>query len=276
MSIVGRPRPTAELVVEASADMVEEFRTHGFTSVERITTDEEVDWLRGVFDDLYGARVAGGYFDLARPYDGDGADLLPQALFPERAIPALRDTTYVRNARRIAAALLDADGDDLDVWGHMIDKPPHTGHETPWHQDEAYWDPTQRFHAVGAWMPLDDCDEGNGCMTFLPGSHRGDVLPHRHIADDPAVHGLQFAVDVDVAGAVSVPLRAGGATFHHPRHLPLHRRQPFRPPAAGVCQRAADAPGAGRHAGSSTLVRRDRRRDGPTSLGAVSAACVEL
>ena len=44
-------------------------------------------------------------------------------------------------------------------------------------------------------------------------------LPHRHLTDDPAVHGLEFAVDVDVdvAAAVSVPLDAGGATFHHPR-----------------------------------------------------------
>jgi ectoine hydroxylase-related dioxygenase (phytanoyl-CoA dioxygenase family) len=66
-------------------------------------------------------------------------------------------------------------------------------------------------------MPLDDCDETNGCMTFLPGSHHAEVLPHRHISDDPSVHGLEFAVAVDVDRAVAVPLLAGGATFHHPR-----------------------------------------------------------
>jgi ectoine hydroxylase-related dioxygenase (phytanoyl-CoA dioxygenase family) len=200
--------------------MVEHFREHGFTSIERITTDEELDWLREVYDSFFSERrggVKGAYFDLARPYDSGGDDLLPQVLFPERAVPELLDSTYLRNARMIAAALLDRDAAELEVWGHMIDKPPHTGHETPWHQDEAYWEPTQRYHAVGVWMPLDDCDETNGCMTFVPGSHRSEVLAHRHLGDDPSVHGLEFAEPADVSGAVAVPLSAGGATFHHPR-----------------------------------------------------------
>jgi hypothetical protein len=220
MNIAVPPRPSTDLTVEVRPEMIGEYRELGFTSVERITTDEELDWLRVVYDNLFAARVSGvpgGYFDLVRPYDADGPDLLPQAVFPERAVPDLLDTVYVRNARRIAAALLGVDADDLEVWGHMINKPPRTGHETPWHQDEAYWDPRRRFHAVGAWMPLDDCDQTNGCMRFVPGSHHAEVLPHRHISGDPSVHGLEFDVEVDVDGAVAVPLLAGGATFHHPR-----------------------------------------------------------
>jgi hypothetical protein len=114
--------------------MIDEYRDLGFTFVDRITTDDEMDWLRVVYDHIFASRISGvpgGFFDLARPYDAAGADLLPQAIFPERAIPDLLDTVYVRNARRIAAALLGVDADELEVWGHMIDKPPRTGHETP-------------------------------------------------------------------------------------------------------------------------------------------------
>jgi Phytanoyl-CoA dioxygenase (PhyH) len=214
------PLPCVELDVEVHPSMAEEFREHGFTSIGRITTDEELEWFGVVYDRMFEAKqggVRGAYFDLARPYDADGDDLLPQALFPERAVPELLQTQYLRNARTVAAALLDEPAARLEVWGHMIYKPPRTGHATPWHQDEAYWDPGQRFHAVGAWMPLDDCDADNGCMTFVPGSHRSEVLPHRHIDDDPDVHGLEFADEVDVSTAVAVPLPAGGATFHHPR-----------------------------------------------------------
>ena len=220
MSVAVPPLPAAELRVEIRPEMVEEFRHRGFTSIERITTDEELVWLSDVYDRFFSERrggVKGGYFDLARPYEADGADLLPQALFPERAVPELLATTYLRNARQIAAALLERGAAELEVWGHMIDKPARTGHETPWHQDEAYWEPSQRFHAVGVWMPLDDCDEANGCMTFVPGSHRSEVLEHRHLNGDPSVHGLELAVPVDVSAAVAVPLAAGGATFHHPR-----------------------------------------------------------
>jgi ectoine hydroxylase-related dioxygenase (phytanoyl-CoA dioxygenase family) len=213
-------RPASDYRVEFGPELVADYRSHGFTSVERITTDDELEWLRDVYEGFFGQRrggVTGAYFDLARPYEAEGDDLLPQVLFPERAVPSLLDSTYLRNARLIAAALLDRDADELEVWGHMIDKPAHTGHETPWHQDEAYWEPNQRFHAVGVWMPLDDCDESNGCMTFVPGSHGSEVLAHRHLNDDPNVHALEFAEPVDVSGAVAVPLAAGGATFHHPR-----------------------------------------------------------
>jgi ectoine hydroxylase-related dioxygenase (phytanoyl-CoA dioxygenase family) len=219
--------PAGDLVVEVTEADVERFRRDGFVAFERITTDAEVGWLREVFDELFDAKVggfAGGYFDLSRPYDSAGADHVPQVLMPELRVPALRATIFHRNATKVAARLLDVPADSLQRWGHMIDKPPHHGGVLPWHQDEAYWEPTATYHAVGAWLPLDDVDERNGCMTFLPGSHRGEVRPHRHIGDDPTVHGLQAeSVDADDpavrAAAVAVPLAAGGATFHHPRTL---------------------------------------------------------
>lgn len=223
------PLPRTEWSIEVSDETIEQFRIDGFTHVDRITTDEELAWMRLVYDELFARRQAGlghRYFDLARPYEAGGHDLLPQILFPEQDVPELRDTVWYRNARAIAAALLDEPDESLHSWGHMIDKPPRVGHETPWHQDEAYWDPGQSFHAVGMWMPLDDVDETNGCMTFLPGSHRLDVLEHRHIGDDPAVHGLEIVDPVDTSAAVAVCLAAGGATFHHPRTL--HATSPNR------------------------------------------------
>src|SRR5262245_33701345 len=213
--------------VEITAAQVEAFHRDGFVAFERITTDDEVAWLREVFDELFDAKVGGfrgGYFDLSRPYDAPGDDHVPQVLFPELRVPELRDTLFHRNAMRVAARLLDVSMTSLERWGHMIDKPPRHGGVLPWHQDEAYWEASSSYHAVGAWLPLDDVDERNGCMTFLPGSHLGDVLDHRHIGDDPNVHGLYAeAIDPDDpavrAAAVPVPLAAGGATFHHPRTL---------------------------------------------------------
>jgi hypothetical protein len=225
------PLPTVELVVDVGDEEVEQFRQQGFTWVPRITTDEELEWLDSVYDHLFEQKLAGvpgGYFDLSRPYDAPGEDHLPQVLFPDQVVPELRDTVYYRNARRIIARLLGEDEADLTGWSHMIDKPPFHGHETPWHQDESYWEPALTYQAAGAWMPLEDVDTENGCMTFLPGSHRSEVLPHKHISDDPAVHGLELAVEIDTSSAVPVPLRAGGATFHHPRMI--HSTGPNRSP----------------------------------------------
>jgi ectoine hydroxylase-related dioxygenase (phytanoyl-CoA dioxygenase family) len=104
-------------------------------------------------------------------------------------------------------------------FGHMILKPPHYGRETPWHQDEAYWDPAQDHEALSVWMPLEAASVESGCMQFVPGTHRYEVKTHKHIDDDPNVHGLQLAHDGRPEGAVACPLPAGGATFHHCRIL---------------------------------------------------------
>jgi hypothetical protein len=215
------PLPAATFELVPTDELVAFFAENGYVSVPRITTDEEVEWLSLVYDLLFDEKVGGfkgGYFDLARPYDAEGDDLLPQVLAPEHRFPQLRDTVYIRNGRRMASALLGVDEASLHGWGHMILKPARRGHETPWHQDEAYWTADHSYAAVGAWMPLDDATVESGCLHFVPGSHRGPVLSHHHIGDDPAVHGLE-ADDPDTSGAVAVSIPAGAATFHHPRMI---------------------------------------------------------
>ncbi len=230
--VAGRPR--TQLEVDLPQEQIDAFWRDGFTSVDRITTDEEVSWLGELYDALFSERhaaVAGGYFDLARPYDSPGDDLLPQILMPEQTIPELRKTTYHRNAHKLAWKLLGAE--PIPGWGHMILKPPRIGEALPWHQDEAYWDPAYTYRALGAWLPLDPATLESGCMSFVPGSHAAKgsteadtpVRVHRHVNDDPSVHAL-VTDDVDASRAVPVPLGAGGASFHHCRVL--HSSAPNR------------------------------------------------
>jgi ectoine hydroxylase-related dioxygenase (phytanoyl-CoA dioxygenase family) len=219
-SILSR-RPHDELQVELTAAQVDEFRQRGFTQIERITSDAELAWLGELYDAMYAARlqaVPGGYFDLARPYESAGQDLLPQILTPEARFRELRHTALFQNARRLAAQLLGAAASDLQGWGHLIRKPPWIGEALPWHQDEAYWDPAFDYTALGVWMPLDPATVESGCMRFVPGSHRGGVRVHRHLNDDATTHGL-VTEGVDDASGVDVPVAPGGATFHHCRML---------------------------------------------------------
>lgn len=209
--------------VRLTDEQIEQFHTEGYTWVPRITTDEELEWIRPIYDSLFAEKrgaFKGGYFDLARPYEAEGDDLVPQVLAPEHRHPELRDTNIFCNAMAIGAQLLGLPESDLKAWSHMILKPPRVGGPLPWHQDEAYWDTAFAYRALGMWVPLDPATVESGCMHFLPGSHTGPVRPHRHIGDDPTVHGLETDVDADdVARAVAVPIDAGGATFHHCRTL---------------------------------------------------------
>lgn len=216
-------RPEAPFEVEVQPDQVALFQTQGFIQISRITSDEELAWLGEVYDALFLEKrgsFKGGYFDLARPYESDGEDLLPQILTPEARFPQLTKTAFWKNGKKLARELLGIGDGTIRGWGHMIRKPARIGESLPWHQDEAYWDPAFDYCALGCWMPLDNATIESGCMSMIPGSHLGDVAPHRHINDDPNVHGLETIEVPPRAGeAVPLPTPAGGAVLHHRRML---------------------------------------------------------
>jgi hypothetical protein len=207
--------------VNVTDEQVAFFRENGFLSLERITTDEEVEWLKTIYDKLFGGRTGekdGLYFDLAGSRGHAGVETLPQVLGPERSFPELRETLYYHNALHITAQLFDVEMEKLTAGGHMILKPPFYGAATPWHQDEAYWPEEILPRSVSAWMPLDPASVESGCLHFVPGSHRDDIHWHEHINYDPTVHGL-FTEAANGKPAVACPLQPGGATFHHCRTL---------------------------------------------------------
>jgi ectoine hydroxylase-related dioxygenase (phytanoyl-CoA dioxygenase family) len=210
------PPPRSSLDVRPTADDVAFFVENGFLVVEKITTDEELTWLTQIFEAVFQEQDA--VFHPGQHPDDEGPTLLSQSLFPELRFPELLDTTYVRNARHFAAALLGLDEADLTAWGHMIRKPPVTSLAAPWHQDEAYWEPELAYNAIGTWLPLHEVSVERGAMQFIPGSHRGELLEHRPESGDPRIN-LLVASPVDESAAVACPLPAGGATFHHPRTL---------------------------------------------------------
>ena len=207
--------------VDVTVEQVTFFQDNGYLSIPHITTDDEIEWLKGIYDTLFNERTGeeqGRYFDLAGPRAHKGRETLPQVLGPEAQFPELRETIYFKNAQRLAAKLLSVEKDKVGGGGHMILKPANYGNETPWHQDEAYWNPEVLPHSLSVWLPLDEATLESGCLHFIPKSHKGDVRWHRHIDNDPLVHGL-VTDDVDPSEAVACPIPAGGATFHHCRTL---------------------------------------------------------
>lgn len=201
---------------QLSEEQVAAFHRDGFLRIEDLTTPDEIEFLRKVYDRLFARGSAafadGDHLELTKVNE-DGVETLPQILSPEKYAPELDQTQARANALDIARQLL---GDATKRGGdHAILKPPGLGAPTPWHQDEAYWGPEYDHSAISVWMPLQEATLENGCMHFLPGSHRAGVVPH-HIVDMEA-HALEADGPVDPADAVACPLPAGGCTIHHCR-----------------------------------------------------------
>lgn len=198
------------------------FGANGYLAFDRITTEAELERLRAFYQSMLETPRSGfldGVFDLSRPYGTTDTPSLGQLLRPERHFDAIENTSVWRNARRICAGLLGLDEDELEFWSHLIFKAPFSDAETPWHQDEAYWDVHLQYRSVATWLPLDDVSPDNGCLWYVPGSHKGEVLRHRHFGGDANVHVLEIDEPADTSAAVPVPMSAGGLVVHDPRVL---------------------------------------------------------
>jgi hypothetical protein len=206
---------TKTATFELAPEQVEQFRKDGFLRLESITTRDEVDRLAVIYDDLFEGRRAVSEDDRLELAGDAGRPILPQIMNPERYAPELLETIAYANAASIARALL---GDQVRPGGmHAIRKPPQHGAETPWHQDEAYWDPRRDHEAISIWIPLQPATLENGCMQFVRGSQHDAVRPHRLISPD--AHGLVVDAEIDASDVVACPIPAGGATVHNGRTL---------------------------------------------------------
>ena len=124
-------------------------------------------------------------------------------------VPGLLETIYFKRALDVARQLI---GDDAERdYDQFIDKAPYTNAPTPWHQDAAYWLPGMPdLRSVNCWLALDEATIANGCMWFVPGSHRESVRKHRWAG--PC--GTTLAADSSEKEGVAVPLKPGSCTFH--------------------------------------------------------------
>ncbi len=189
--------------------------------MEAITSADEVAELRGIFDGLFASRAGweqGRAFDLAGADEAGKEPVLPQIINPVEFAPALASTRFRVNALAIARQLI---GPGAEPWfEHAINKPARIGAATPWHQDEAHrYDPGVDYEQISIWMPLQPATLENGCMQYIPGSHRGPVLEHHSLNDDPRISALECCATFDATKAVACPLPAGGAAIHHCRTL---------------------------------------------------------
>ena len=97
----------------------------------------------------------------------------------------------------------------------FIKKPNSPGHIT-WHQDLTYWG-LDKDEEVTAWIAFNPATEANGCMRFIPGSHRHGIVEHVDTHDDTNLlsRAQVIKVDVDEDEAELAELAAGQFSLHH-------------------------------------------------------------
>ena len=130
-------------------------------------------------------------------------------------LPAL---DAIAHDSRILDAVQDLIGPDILVAGTtLFIKEPETKGFISWHQDARYIG-LEPHDWVTGWLAISDVTAENGCMRMVPGSHRADLVEHVDTyGEDNLLTRGQTVPDVDEDAAVTVPLKPGQLSLHHPR-----------------------------------------------------------
>src|ERR1044071_3446548 len=141
--------------------------------------------------------------------------VLFHALGAWRISPAFHDLLWNPALLMPAAQLLDG---PVRFWHDtLFEEPPHQGGVVAWHQDYSYWTRTQPMAHLSCWIGLDDSTRENGCVHYVPGSHRWNLLPRANFATDmnAIVSSLTPEQQRDFK-PVAIELKRGECSFHHP------------------------------------------------------------
>ena len=116
-------------------------------------------------------------------------------------------------------AIEDLIGPDILCWNTLFwVKEPESEAFVSWHQDLRYWG-LDTSDLITVWLALSPATLESGCMHVLPGSHKGDLLPHKdEFRDDNMLtRGQEISVEVDESKTVAMPLETGQGSLHNGR-----------------------------------------------------------
>ncbi len=87
---------------------------------------------------------------------------------------------YVKHPRLLDAVEQFTGPDIKSIHTMLINKPPGVDGRHPLHQDLLYFPFRPADQIVGAWTALESCTRENGCLVVVPGTQRGELLPHEN------------------------------------------------------------------------------------------------
>jgi hypothetical protein len=119
----------------------------------------------------------------------------------------------------ILDAVEDMIGPDILCWNTLFStKEAQSESFVSWHQDLRYWG-LETDGLVSVWLALSPATLESGCMHVLPGSHKGELMPHKDEYPDGNLlsRGQEIAVEVDESKTVAMPLAPGQISLHNGR-----------------------------------------------------------
>lgn len=196
-----------------TAGQVRAYNEAGFVAGLQVFGPAEIADLRGYVTGLVDDAVAAD--DGRDSYSVNAYHLTCQRLHDVIGTPV------------ILGCVTDIIGPDFVCWGTTVFcKLPYDRKAVPLHQDAAYW-PFTQASSVTVWLALDDADENNSAVEFVPGSHLLGPVPHADRGrDHTRARGREAVAAASFTDRYVNVLSAGQISLHS--DLLLHGSPPNR------------------------------------------------
>lgn len=198
-------------------DQIQFFSEHGYLAGVRVLNDEQIEILRQQLAKLADVNHLSHqlFYEFHANESTDPSTVLFHALGAWRIAPGFHDLLWNPAFLMPASQLL---GGPVRFWhDQLFWKPPRYGGVVAWHQDYSYWARTQPMAHLSCWIGLDDSTAESGCIHYVPGSHRWELLPITGLANDMhAIEGVLSDKQKSQFKPVAIELKKGECSFHHP------------------------------------------------------------
>jgi hypothetical protein len=200
-----------------SDEQIEFFHTQGYLTGIRLLSDKQIETLRTELAELIDPDHPGNklFYEFHSNESTDPSTVLFHALGAWRISPGFHDLLWHPAFLMPASQLLD--GGVRYRHDQLFCKPAHHGGVVAWHQDYSYWTRTQPMAHLSCWIGLDDSTRENGCVHYVPGSHKWNLLPITGLANDmSSIESVLTAEQKSQFKPVPIELKQGECSFHHP------------------------------------------------------------
>lgn len=194
------------------------FHENGFLAGPQILNQRQIEHLRAELAMLTEPGHPGSefWYEYNSNESKDPSKVLFHALGAWRIAMGMHDILWNAAFTTPASQLL---GGAVRFWhDQLFCKPAHHGGVVAWHQDYSYWTRTQPMAHLTCWIGLDDATVDNGCVQYVPGSHRWPLLPITGLAGD--MNSIRSVLSDEQTRQfekhVPAELKAGQCVFHHP------------------------------------------------------------
>ncbi|QHT67684.1 phytanoyl-CoA dioxygenase family protein [Rhodocytophaga rosea] len=200
-----------------SQEQINFFHENGYLAGIKLLTDEQIEVLRNELSWLFDPNYPGNelFYEYHSNESSDPNAVLFHALGAWRITPGFHDVLWNPAFVMAASQLL---GGSVRFWhDQLFCKPAKHGGVVAWHQDYSYWTRTKPMSHLTCWTALDDADIQNGCLYYIPGSHKWNLLDMPELAGD--MNGIQRFLSEEQKAQfkpVAIELKKGYGTFHHP------------------------------------------------------------